>query len=60
MTALRFCSTPRSTVRRFLFNATKYSQTTTTHQNALRAYMYSDGYNLTVHDDVPRGTPYHF
>lgn len=45
---------------RFLFNATKYSQTTTTHQNAIRAYMDTEGYGLKVYDDVPRGTPYHF
>jgi hypothetical protein len=39
-----------------LFNATKYSHTTTIHQNAIRAYMGSD--NLRVYDNVPKGTPY--
>lgn len=43
---------------RFLFNATKYSQTTTTHQNAIRAYMESRGFDLWVYDNVLRGTPY--
>lgn len=42
----------------FLFNATKYSQTTTTHQNAIRAYMEGDGFNLLVYDNVLRGTSY--
>ena len=42
----------------FLFNATKYSQTTTTHQNAIRAYMEGDGFNLRVYDNVLRGTSY--
>ncbi len=41
---------------RFLFNATKYSQTTTTHQNAIREYMDAEGYHLKVHDNVPMGT----
>lgn len=45
---------------RFLFNATKYSQTTTTHQNAIRAYMDTEGYDLKVYDNVLRGTPYQF
>jgi hypothetical protein len=45
---------------RFLFNATKYSQTTTTHQNAIRAYMNTEGRDLKVHDDVPMGTSYQF
>lgn len=43
---------------RFLFNATKYSKTTTTHQNAIRAYMDTEGYHLKVHDNVLRGTSY--
>ena len=42
----------------YAFNATKYSQTTTTHQNAIRAYMEGDGYNLRVYDNVPQGTSY--
>ena len=45
---------------RLLFNATKYSQTTTTHQNAIRAYMDTEGYGLKVYDNVLRGTPYQF
>lgn len=43
---------------RYCFNATKYSQTTTTHQNAIRAYMEGDGFNLRVYDNVVRGTSY--
>ena len=42
----------------FLFNATKYSQTTTTHQNALRAYMEGEGLGVEVYDNEPRGTSY--
>ena len=42
----------------FLFNATKYSQTTTTHQNAIRAHMHTEGYSLKVYDNEPRGTSY--
>ena len=41
---------------RFRFNDTKYSQTTTTHQNAIREYMISKGKSLRFHEDVPRGT----
>tara|TARA_A100001515_G_scaffold120041_1_gene102845 strand:+ start:251 stop:643 length:393 start_codon:yes stop_codon:yes gene_type:complete len=41
---------------RYLFNATKYSTTTTIHQNAIRAYMESEGYSLKVYDKEPRGT----
>jgi hypothetical protein len=44
----------------FPFNATWYSQTTTTHQNAIRAYMDTKGYGLKVYDNVLRGTPYQF
>ena len=54
----RKCSEPywcANSSLRFLFNATKYSQTTTTHQNAIRAYMHTEGYSLKVHDNVPMG-----
>ena len=39
----------------FVFNATKYSQTTTTHQNAIRAYMESEGLDMKVYDNEPTG-----
>lgn len=42
----------------FPFNATWYSQTTVTHQNAIRAYMDGEGINLRMYDNVPKGTPY--
>lgn len=42
----------------FPFNATWYSRTTVTHQNAIRAYMDGEGINLCVYDNVPIGTPY--
>jgi len=42
----------------YAFNATKYSQTTTPHQNAIRAYMEGHGFNLRVYNNVIQGTSY--
>jgi len=43
---------------RYCFNDTKYSQTTTTHQNAIRAYMEDYGFNLRAYINIPMGTSY--
>ena len=39
----------------FEFNNTKYSRTTTTHQNAILSKMNGYGVLMRVHDNVPMG-----
>lgn len=39
-----------------VFNTTKYSVTTTIHQNALAAYFARNGYTVWTVDNVERGT----